>query len=105
MIGLDFATEGPIVKGRSSYLVNYRYSTLGNSWDAMDIRLVSERESNRFQDLSFKLHFNSEDYKHAFSLWGIGGMSDEFNEAVEGAENWKSYSDYLTRDFDTDMVC
>ncbi|MBK8878160.1 MAG: TonB-dependent receptor [Haliscomenobacter sp.] len=102
MIGLDFATEGPIVKGRSSYLVNYRYSTLG-ILDAMDIRLVNERESNRFQDLSFKLHFSSEDYKHAFSVWGIGGVSAEFNEAVEGVENWKSYSDYLTRDFDTDM--
>lgn len=102
MLGLDFSTEGPIQQGRSSYLVNYRYSTLG-ILDAMNIRLVSERESNRFQDLSFKLHFLSEDYKHTFSLWGIGGLSDEFEEAVEGAENWKSYTDYLTRDFDTDM--
>lgn len=102
MLGLDFATEGPIKKGKSSYLFNYRYSTLG-ILDAFDIRLVSERESNRFQDFSFKLNFNSSNGKHLTTVWGIGGLSDEFEEAVEGTENWKTYTDYLTRDFDTDM--
>ena len=29
IIGLDFATEGPLSKNKSSYVVNYRYSTLG----------------------------------------------------------------------------
>ncbi|MCB0695687.1 MAG: TonB-dependent receptor plug domain-containing protein, partial [Saprospiraceae bacterium] len=29
LLGLDFATEGPLSKGKSSYLINYRYSTLG----------------------------------------------------------------------------
>lgn len=102
MLGLDFSTEGPIKKGNSSYLVNYRYSTLG-ILNALDIRLVSERESNKFQDLSFKIHSRSDDNKHAFSLWGIGGLSDEQVEPVEGTENWKSYNDYYTRDFLTDM--
>lgn len=102
MLGLDFSTEGPIKKDRSSYLVNYRYSTLG-ILDAMNIRLVGERESNRFQDLSFKLHFNPENGKHIFSVWGLGGLSDEFEEAVSGVENWKTFTDYYTRDFDTDM--
>ena len=102
MLGLDFSTEGPIKKGKSSYLLNYRYSTLG-ILDAFDIRLVSERESNRFQDLSFKLNFNSENGKHYTTVWGIGGLSDEFEEAVEGTENWATFTDYLTRDFDTDM--
>lgn len=46
MLGLEVATEGPIKKGKSSYLLNYRYSTLG-ILDAFDIRLVNERESNR----------------------------------------------------------
>ncbi len=102
MLGLDFSTEGPIKKGQSSYLVNYRYSTLG-ILDAMDIRLVDERESNTFQDLSFKLNFNSENGKHITSVWGIGGLSAEFFEAVEGVENWRTYTDYQTRDFDTNM--
>jgi hypothetical protein len=102
MLGLDYAMEGPIRKGKSSYLFNYRYSTLG-ILDALDIRLVSERESNRFQDFSFKLNFNSDNGRHITSVWGIGGLSDEFEEAVEGVENWETFTDYLTRDFDTDM--
>jgi len=102
MLGLDFATEGPIKKGKSSYLFNYRYSTLG-ILDAFDIRLVSERESNRFQDFSFKLNFNSNNNKHITTVWGIGGRSAEFEEAVPGVENWLKFTDYLTRDFDTDM--
>lgn len=102
MLGLDFATEGPIKKGKSSYLFNYRYSTLG-ILDAFDIRLVSERVSNRFQDFSFKLNFNSTNNKHITTVWGIGGRSAEFEEAVDGTENWRKFTDYLTRDFDTDM--
>ncbi len=102
MLGLEFSTEGPIQKGRSSYLLNYRYSTLG-ILSAFDIRLVDERTSNTFQDLSFKLDFQSKDYKHRISTWGIGGLSEEFFEAMEGTDNWRSYTDYLTRDFDTDM--
>ena len=102
MLGLDIATEGPIKKGKSSYLVNYRYSTLG-ILNAMDIRLVDERESNNFQDFSFKIHSRSDDNKHSFSFWGIGGLSDEEFSAVDGVENWQSYNDYYTRDFTTDM--
>ncbi|MCB9266513.1 MAG: TonB-dependent receptor [Lewinellaceae bacterium] len=102
MLGLDFSAEGPIKKGKSSYLANYRYSTLG-ILDAMDIHLVDERESNRFQDLSFKLNFNSENGKHITSIWGIGGLSDEFFDVVKGPENWETYSDYENHDFDTDM--
>lgn len=102
MLGLDIATEGPIKKGSSSYLVNYRYSTLG-ILDAFDIRLVDERESNRFQDLSFKLNFNSANGKHITSLWGISGISNERFEMVEGVENWETYNDYYTRTFDAKM--
>lgn len=102
MLGLDIATEGPIKKGKSSYLVNYRYSTLG-ILDAFDIRLVDERESNRFQDLSFKLNFNSANGKHITSFWGISGISKEYFEATEGVENWRSYEDYLTHTFNTRM--
>lgn len=102
MLGLDLATEGPIKRGKSSYLINYRYSTLG-ILDAFDIRLVDERESNRFQDLSFKLNFNSADNKHITSIWGISGISKEFFEAVEGVEHWESYDDYYTRTYNTRM--
>ena len=102
MLGVEFATEGPIKSGKSSYLMNYRYSTLG-ILDAFGIRLVDERERNTFQDLSFKLNFNSKNLKHDFSIWGIGGISEEFVEALEDQEEWRSFTDYMTRKFNTDL--
>lgn len=102
LLGTEFSTEGPIKEGLSSYLVNYRYSTLG-ILNSMGLRLVGERISNTFQDLSFKLNFSSPDFQHSVSVWGIGGLSDEKMDPVEGVENWRSYTDYLTRDFTTNM--
>ena len=49
LLGLDFMTEGPISEGKSSYLVNYRYSTLGVLTN-MGVYLVGERVTNEFQD-------------------------------------------------------
>ncbi len=102
ILGLDFSTEGPIKKGKSSYLVNYRYSTLG-ILNSMGIHLVGPRVSNTFQDLSFKLRFASKDSRDILSIWGIGGLSKERQDPVDGVENWKSYTDYRTRDFETNM--
>ena len=69
LLGLDFSTEGPLKKGRSSYLINYRYSTLG-LLNQMGIHLVGPRVDNNFQDLSFNLYFPSENNKSTFTLWG-----------------------------------
>ena len=102
MIGLDYSTEGSIKKGQSSYLVNYRYSTLG-ILNSLGIHLVGPRVSNTFQDLSFKLHFPNKNNKKILSFWGMGGLSKEKEDAVEGVENWKSYTDYFTRYFTTNM--
>ena len=102
ILGLDFSTEGPIKNGKSSYLVNYRYSTLG-ILNSMGIHLVGPRVSNTFQDLSFKLRFASKNNKDILSFWGIGGLSQERQDPVDGVENWKSYTDYFTRDFETNM--
>lgn len=103
MLGLDYSTEGPFRKGgEATYLVNYRYSTLG-ILNKMGLHLVGERIDNTFQDLSFNLYFPSKNKKHFFTLWGIGGLSQETESAVENTADWKSYSDYFTRDFDTNM--
>ena len=102
ILGLDFSTEGPIRKGKSSYLVNYRYSTLG-ILNSMGIHLVGPRVNNTFQDLSFKLRFASKNNRDILSFWGIGGLSKERQDPIDGIENWKSYTDYLTRDFETNM--
>ncbi len=102
MLGLDFSAEGPLNKGQSSYLFNYRYSTLG-ILDAFDIHLVDERESNTFQDFAFKTHFASDNNKHQFSIWGLGGISKEMEDALPDTESWQSFGDYYTRKFDTKM--
>jgi hypothetical protein len=76
VLGMDFSTEGPIKKGRSSYLVNYRYSTLG-LLSSMGIYLVGERVTNNFQDLSFNLTFRSKSGKSVQTVFGLGGLSEE----------------------------
>ncbi len=101
LIGLDFSTEGYFKKGESSYLVNYRYSTLG-ILNQLGFRLVGPRVDNTFQDLSFNLHFPSKNKKHSFSLFGIGGISKEFTE-VEKDSTWIQYTDYLRTDFGSAM--
>lgn len=102
MIGLDYATEGPIAKGRSSYLVNYRYSTLG-LLNSLGLNLVGERENNSFQDLSFNLAFANRKNTSQWNFWGIGGYSKETMDEVEDTLQWQQYDDYAVYDFRTRM--
>lgn len=82
LLGIDLSTEGPIRHGRSSYLVNYRYSTLG-LLNKMGFNLVGERVSNDFQDLSFNLTFKSKNNKRITTIFGMGGLSEEHYSPVE----------------------
>jgi hypothetical protein len=82
LLGLDFATEGPIKKSRSSYVANYRYSTLG-LLNKMGFYLIGERVSNEFQDFSFNLYSKSKDNKTHLTLFGLGGKSKEHYEPVK----------------------
>lgn len=102
MIGIDFAAEGPFTKNNSSYLVNYRYSTLG-LLQAIGLNLVGERESNTFQDLSFNLAFRNKKKNIEWNFWGIGGISNESYAAVEDPAAWDQYDDYAVYDFKTRM--
>ena len=72
ILGIDLASEGPFRKGgRSSYLFNYRYSTLG---------LLNLGESLKYQDLNFKLNFPTTK-AGTFTVWGTGlidRLGDEF---------------------------
>jgi hypothetical protein len=81
VLGIDFSTEGPIKEGESSYLVNYRYSTLGILTN-MGIYLVGERVTNDFQDLSFNIALDG-DEKNRFTIFGIGGLSREHYNPVD----------------------
>ncbi len=102
MIGLDFSTEGPIKKGSSSYLMNYRYSTLG-ILNALGLNLVGERENNTFQDFAFNLAFSNKKNSVQWNFWGIGGYSKETVDEVDDTLEWKQYDDYAVYDFRTKM--
>lgn len=99
LLGLDLATEGPIKEGQSSYLANFRYSTLG-ILNSMGLHLVGPRTDNNFQDFSFKIYNKGK--KSQLSIWGIGGASKEiFN--TEEEQPWTTYSDYAAYEFTTRM--
>lgn len=102
MIGLDYSTEGPIKKGASSYLMNYRYSTLG-LLNTVGLHLVDERENNTFQDLAFNLAFANKKNSVQWNFWGMGGYSKETGDEVKDTLKWKQYDDYAIYDFRTKM--
>ncbi|MFN8253059.1 MAG: carboxypeptidase-like regulatory domain-containing protein [Ferruginibacter sp.] len=68
VLGIDASSEGPFRKGgKSSYLFNYRYSTL-----ALVAPLLPENGNTiKYQDLSFKLNFPTKK-AGTFTLWGMG---------------------------------
>ena len=70
VLGLEAASEGPFVQGRpSTYLFNYRYSTLA----LLMPLLPTDSNVIRYQDLSFKLNFPTRRLGR-FEVWGIGGL-------------------------------
>ena len=72
MNGFELGAEGPLVRNKSSFLLNYRYSTLAIV-DAMGFK-VGIDAIPFFQDASFKISSNNTKLGH-FSLVGIGGYS------------------------------
>ena len=72
VIGIDAASEGPFKKGgTSSYLFNYRYSTLA----LLQPLLPENANTLQYQDLSFKLNFPTQK-AGTFTVWGLGLMDD-----------------------------
>ena len=87
-LGIDASSEGPFKKeGRSSYLFNYRYSTL-----ALLAPLLPENAGGiKYQDLSFKLNFPTKK-AGIFSVWGLGMTDRATAEAETDITKWE-YSD------------
>ncbi len=74
ILGTEIMAEGPISKSkRSSYLVNYRYSTL-TLFNTLGID-VGTSAALVYQDAAFKFNFPLKSGGN-FSVFGIGGMSD-----------------------------
>ncbi|GAB2794049.1 carboxypeptidase-like regulatory domain-containing protein [Rhabdobacter roseus] len=80
VLGTDITTEGPFkAGGKSSYLINYRYSTLAliSSLGILDFGGVP-----KYQDLSFKIVIPTEK-AGTFSLFGLGGLSNIKTESFD----------------------
>lgn len=98
LIGLDLCAEGPLRKGgRASYLINYRYSTLG-LLGGMGVALGDEAIS--FQDLSF--HFALPVGTNELTVFGMGGNSSNRFAAKDSTE-WEFDKDSQNIDY-TAMV-
>jgi len=71
--GVELGAEGPISKKNgSSYLINYRYSTL-EVFNKLGIRF-GVSASPEYQDISYKVNVPTTK-AGIFTLWGIGGKS------------------------------
>jgi len=89
LLGVDLAAEGPFKKGYAgSYLINYRYSTLG-----MISKLGVELGDavTNFQDLSFNVFLPSEHYG-SLSFFGFGGLSTQTMAGEADSLLWKEES-------------
>ncbi|MCC8154256.1 MAG: carboxypeptidase-like regulatory domain-containing protein [Tannerellaceae bacterium] len=89
LLGVDFASEGPLGrKQNSSYLLNYRLSSTS---------LATDGETNlKYQDLAFKLHFPTEK-AGTFSVWMLG-LTDRNKTKREEEADWETLVDRQTTD-------
>ena len=90
--GLDFAAEGPFVKGENAtYLFNYRYGTLGLMGKMMNFPNLPT-----FQDFTFKLDFPTQK-AGTFTLWGMGADDINNKDAKDDPAEWVTSIDYMTQ--------
>lgn len=88
-IGIDFSSEGPFRKGgKSSWLFNYRYSTLA----LLKPLIPPEAGIIKYQDFSFKLNFPTKK-TGMFVLWGIGALDAQNHDAITNPEKWEKQTD------------
>lgn len=91
LLGIDLASEGPFSKKhRSSYIINYRYSTTSLLEKLRGKDLGGTLD---YQDLNLKLHFPTRT-AGIFTFWAIG-LTDKVAPSLEDASEWKYYDDGL----------
>lgn len=91
VLGIDFTAEGPFRQGgQSSYLANYRYSSLA----LLDnVGIVDFSGVPKYQDASFKLFFPTKN-AGTFSVFGLGGKSGIYEEIADTNNLPFSTADY-----------
>ena len=96
LLGIDFASEGPLSGNKnSSYLFNYRYSTLG----LIDPMLPEDVNTIKYQDLSFKLNFPTKIGE--FSFWGVGGndFGETKTDPIADPGEWEVEDDFTDQEY------
>jgi hypothetical protein len=102
--GLEVGAEGPFSKtARSSYLINYRYSTLG-LFQKIGVEFGTGSNTPLYQDLNFKIAVPLK--KGKLTLFGIAGTSEidllgskadlDANNNLYGSENEDAFLRYFT---------
>jgi CarboxypepD_reg-like domain len=104
--GFEVGLEGPLSKKKnSSFILNYRYSTLG-AFQALGIEFGTGSNTPNYQDLNYKFTFPTKN-NGKFTVFGINGTSsidllgsetDLKKESGDlyGDENQDSYPRYAT---------
>lgn len=103
--GFEIGAEGPFSKNsKASYLVNYRYSTLG-LFKTLGFEFGTGTSVPLYQDLNFKVTLPS-GKNGKFTIFGLGGSSEidllgseadlDDNNNLYGSENVDSYPRYKT---------
>lgn len=83
-LGTELATEGPFKKGgKSSYLLNYRYSTLA----LLDNIVSFGGVLPKYQDASVKINLPTTN-AGTFSLWALGGYNSAYKDPVKDSTKW-----------------
>lgn len=83
-LGTELASEGPFKKGgKSSYLINYRYSTLALLDEIVSFGGVLPK----YQDASIKLNFVTAK-AGTFSIWGLGGYNSAYKDPAKDSTKW-----------------
>ncbi len=93
LLGTDLTLEGPLNKKGASYLVNYRYSTIGL---VSDLGLVDLEGDLTFQDAAFKLRVPTKK-AGTFSFFGLRGASSFDFEDIK-ADFFSTPGDELSDD-------
>lgn len=87
LMGLDFASEGPLKKGsKASYLFNYRYST---TTLLSKMKIIPADQVPEYQDLSFKVNLPTA-AAGTFSVWGVGALDKNSEPLERDSTLWKS---------------
>jgi hypothetical protein len=103
--GFELGAEGPLSKNsKASYIVNYRYSTLG-VFQALGIQFGTGSNTPLYQDLNFKFTLPTA-HNGKWIIFGVGGISEidllgskadlSKNSNLYGDENEDSYPRYKT---------